>query len=87
MELIKKVIEALEKSSDRRPFDAYTYCNTPLSSLDGWTLKLAVKRRRESIEGDRKFSKMFDEMFPGPRMGRLALLDWKVAQRSAEVAF
>lgn len=82
MQLIHDVIQTLEKSSDRRPFDAYTYKNEALSSLDGWTKKLAVQRRRERIESDRKFRKWWDDMFDrkGQRRGRLGLLDLKVEQ-------
>ena len=78
---LKIILDMLEKSSDRRPFNQYSYRDVSYAEIG----KPGVRRRLESVKSERRVREWFEKEFPGPRMGSLGLLDWKVAQQIKDV--
>lgn len=84
MTKVRKLMQMLEKSADRR--EDYTYRDRPISELRArYDHKFTLGRRREAIESTIARRKSNDELFTRlgwkhPRIGRFALLDYKVAK-------
>lgn len=61
---LRHVLDMLDKSSDRRPFNQYTYRDISCRELD----RFAIRRRLENVKSDRKFRHSINEMFAEMRM-------------------
>lgn len=84
MTKVRKLMEMLEKSSDRR--EDYTYRDRPISELRAkYDHKFTIGRRKEAIKSAIARKQSTSEIFAKlgldrARLGRLAMLDYKVAK-------
>lgn len=60
-DLLYKVLRMLDKSSDRRPYNRYTYRDIAISDLDA----LGRSRRLDKARSDARFRKEFDKIMEG----------------------
>ncbi len=56
---LKHILDMLEKSSDRRPFNQYSYRDMTYGEIG----RVGVKRRLENVRGDRKLRLYLDRLF------------------------
>jgi hypothetical protein len=87
-QLLALVLDRLDKSSDRRE-NTWDYRDKSIAEIRtlAWA-KGALDRRKEQVRANIRFRKMMDKVVKvrGPRIGRIGITDWKVAQKLAESA-